>query len=300
MGAQFVTVDVFTNNSVGGNRLAVITDASDLTSEQMQSIASKFGYSESAFVLPPVSPLATAKVRIFTPKTELSFAGHPNIGSAFVLARIGSFMGRKIKNKLIFEEGIGLVSIDIKRSDDIVIGAGFYVPGQVKFGPTLHPSDIAKAIGLSDRDINTKLHLPLSIQLGINFVFAEISSLKNLIRCQPNIDKFKIGNPLRFADGLCVYARITGSSDLTIRARVFAPRHGITEDPATGSAAAMLGSLLGKKFKHCGNFCLTIKQGIEICRPSQINVDVELYNKFSKSIFVSGDVREIRRGTIES
>ena len=89
MGAQFVTVDVFTNNSVGGNRLAVITDASDLTSEQMQSIASKFGYSESAFVLPPVTPLATAKVRIFTPKTELSFAGHPNIGSAFVLARIG-------------------------------------------------------------------------------------------------------------------------------------------------------------------------------------------------------------------
>src|SRR5215470_3348737 len=120
----FVTVDVFTDRRFGGNPLAVFTDAEGLSSAEMQSIAAEFNLAETTFVLPPKDPAHTAEVRIFTPKAEIPFAGHPNVGTAFVLARAGESYGRRIAgSKLVFEEKAGLVPIDIDRQGDEVLGA---------------------------------------------------------------------------------------------------------------------------------------------------------------------------------
>jgi trans-2,3-dihydro-3-hydroxyanthranilate isomerase len=124
MKLDFVTVDVFTDRQFGGNPLAVITDARSLSTEQMQAIAAEFNLAETTFVLPPKDPAHTAEVRIFTPKAEMPFAGHPNVGTAFVLARAGVCHGRKITgDRLVFEEKAGLVPLDLTREQGIVVAA---------------------------------------------------------------------------------------------------------------------------------------------------------------------------------
>ena len=110
MKLEFTTVDVFTDRQFGGNPLAVVTDAQGLSTEQMQAIAAEFNLAETTFVLPPKDPAHTAEVRIFTPKAEMPFAGHPNVGTAFVLARAGQSYGRAVAgDRLVFEEKAGLV-----------------------------------------------------------------------------------------------------------------------------------------------------------------------------------------------
>src|SRR5512143_3472846 len=109
MKLRYETVDVFTERKFGGNPLAVLPDAAGLSTAQMQSIAAEFNYAETTFVLPPKDSKHTAEVRIFTPKAEMPFAGHPNVGTAFVLARLGKITG----DKLVFEEKAGLVPMDL-------------------------------------------------------------------------------------------------------------------------------------------------------------------------------------------
>src|SRR5689334_23429485 len=111
MQLNFITVDVFTDRRFGGNPLAVVLDGRGLTTPQMQSIAAEFNLAETTFVLPPKDAAHTAEVRIFTPRAELPFAGHPNIGTGYVLAKRGSAFGRPVGDLLIFEEKAGLVSI---------------------------------------------------------------------------------------------------------------------------------------------------------------------------------------------
>src|ERR1700678_2714981 len=109
MQLDFVTVDVFTEQKFGGNPLAVIADARGLKTEQMQAIAGEFNLAETTFVLPPQDASHTAQVRIFTPRAELPFAGHPNVGTAFVLASAGKSLGNSVGDPLVFEEKAGLV-----------------------------------------------------------------------------------------------------------------------------------------------------------------------------------------------
>src|SRR3954449_8551992 len=122
MRLQFETVDVFTADQFSGNPLAVVLNAEGLSSEQMQSIAAEFNLAETTFVLPPKDATHTAEVRIFTPKAEMPFAGHPNVGTAFVLARAGESYGRAISgDRLVFEEKAGLVPLDITREQGTVV-----------------------------------------------------------------------------------------------------------------------------------------------------------------------------------
>src|SRR5882757_5764255 len=129
MKPAFITVDVFTDRKFGGNPLAVIPDARGLSTEQMQSIAAEFNLAETTFVLPPEDPAHTAHVRIFTPKAEMPFAGHPNVGTAFVLARLGECHGRRITgDRLVFEEKAGLVPLDLTREQGAVVAARLAAP----------------------------------------------------------------------------------------------------------------------------------------------------------------------------
>ncbi len=114
----FVTLDVFTTKRFGGNPLAVVTDAAGLETGEMQAIAAEFGYSESTFILPPKDPANTAEVRIFTPTMEIGFAGHPNVGTAQVVAEAIAAKTGALPDRLRFEERAGLVIVDILKGED--------------------------------------------------------------------------------------------------------------------------------------------------------------------------------------
>src|SRR5690349_4683774 len=133
----YVTVDVFTSSRFGGNPLAVIPDARGLSDDAMAAIAREFNYSETTFVLPPADPANTARVRIFTPTSELPFAGHPNVGTGYVLGRLESLFGKPTGNELRFEENAGLVVVELFRDGTEVTGAAITAPQPLSLGPVL-------------------------------------------------------------------------------------------------------------------------------------------------------------------
>lgn len=298
MDVSFVTLDVFTSRTFGGNPLAVITDARGLTTEQMQAITAEFNYSESTFVLPPEDPSNTARVRIFDPVHEMPFAGHPNVGTAVALARAGEVFGKPVGDKVRFEEEVGLVEIDILRDGDVATGARFTAPGAAAFGPMSEEDVIAGVAGLDVAEISAERHLPQLVTLGIGFVFAEVTDLAALEHCSPRLDAFKTHLPAETTDGLYVYTRTGDSSNIQIRSRMFAPMHGISEDPATGSAAAMLGALLGSLEPGSHDITVTIDQGVEMGRASRIDVGVRRSAEGVEAITVGGNAVPVMRGVV--
>ena len=239
MKVPFQTVDVFTDRKFGGNPLAVIPDAEGLTGEQMQSIAAEFNLAETTFVLPPKDPNNTAHVRIFTPKSEMPFAGHPNVGTAFVLARLG-----RTGDRFVFEEGAGLVPLDLDR--------------QI----------VAQAAGLQPGDIVGE---PVVASTGNKFLFAELRSRETLRSASYNTEVFRKHLPMERTVGLHLY--VTGAD---IQSRMFAPLFGVPEDPATGSANVTLIGLLALRDPRPDlTLSKTIGQGVDMGRPSVLEATAE-------------------------
>jgi|SRR5271168_3199521 len=160
MQVEFITVDVFTDRQFGGNPLAVVLNADKLTSAQMQSIAAEFNLSETTFVLPPTQSLHTAGVRIFTPRAEIPFAGHPNIGTAYALATLGSSYGTAGSDMLVFEERAGLVRLDLIRDGVSIVGARLTAPQPLLWGEEIAPEIVAAACSIGVDDIETANHRP--------------------------------------------------------------------------------------------------------------------------------------------
>src|SRR6201998_2519373 len=158
MQIPFVTVDVFTDRKFGGNPLAVIPGGRGLTGAQMQAIAGEFNLAETTFVLPPQDRSHTAQVRIFPPRAELPFAGHPNIGTAYVLALEANRAGRALAEPLVFEEKAGLVRLSLLKEGASLIGARLTPPQSLNRGDDLDPEIIAAACSLSVSDIETAHH----------------------------------------------------------------------------------------------------------------------------------------------
>ncbi len=167
MRLNFVTVDVFTDRAFGGNPLAVVLDASGLTSAEMQAVAAEFNLAETTFVLPPKDPSHTAQVRIFTPRAEMPFAGHPNVGTAFALAREGTCHGRPVgAQPMVFEELAGLVPMELISKAGTVTGARLAAPQPLDLGETVAPEIVAEACGLATGDFETRHHAPRLASCG--------------------------------------------------------------------------------------------------------------------------------------
>ena len=262
---RYATADVFTDRVFGGNPLAVVLDAQGLSAARMQAVAAEFGYSETSFVLPPADPAHTARVRIFTPRSELPFAGHPNVGAAFILARNGLATGER----LVFEEAAGLVALDVLRDDSgQVQGAELTAPAPFARRSDMPAADVAPYAGLEASAVRTALHPPLVASVGLPFVFAELHSIEALGRARPDPAAFARHPPPDGADG--VFLHVADPRDPNCRhARMFAPLDGIPEDPATGSAVAALAGLLAdcSADAHC-EIDLTVRQGEAMGRPS--------------------------------
>jgi trans-2,3-dihydro-3-hydroxyanthranilate isomerase len=257
---RFVTLDVFTDRRFGGNPLAVFPDAQGISDAEMQALAAEFNLSETTFVLPPADPANTARVRIFNRTAEMPFAGHPNVGTGYVLAEMRG------GDVLRFEEIAGLVEVQVQRAAGAVTGTTIAAPQPLSLGAELPPDAIAVCAGIAPAEVVTERHVPVVASVGNPFVIAEVTPAA-LRRALPDLAAFRTAageRPAllgRFA--LYLYTR-DGQS---VRARMFAPLSGTIEDAATGSAATPLAALL-LKLDGGESGAWDIQQGVEMGRPS--------------------------------
>jgi trans-2,3-dihydro-3-hydroxyanthranilate isomerase len=299
---RFETVDVFTKVRFGGNQLAVFADARGLSAGDMQRIASEFNYSEVTFVTPPSNPANTAAVRIFTPAREIPFAGHPNVGTAFALGRAGSVFGRRTGDSMRFEEGAGLVEVDLIRDGAEIVGARFRAPGPYQRGVDVGTETVALCASLSPGDFLTTRHPPAIASVGLPFAIAELRSVESLGRAAPNAAAFAEARrryqPAAAGFPLFLYTRLPGGPP-NVRARMFAPLSKILEDPAMGSASAALGGLLAALDpRQNARLDVSIEQGIEMGRPSSIEVHTRKVDSAVADVVVAGTCVPVMQGTL--
>jgi len=284
---DYVTLDVFTNRRFGGNPLAVFADARGLDTATMQAVASEFNLSETTFVLPPDDPSHTAKVRIFTPSAEIGFAGHPNIGTAWLLAA----QRRDVQGHMTFEGGNGLVEIGVERDGSELCICRLMSPQALRIGAAPGAADLAACARLDAGDIGSTD----VASVGLDCVCAEVSS-EALPRAAPDATAFRaladrwLGPKGRFM--LCLYARDGNHW----RSRVFGPLYGVTEDPACGSATAALAGLLLEREGASSNR-IEMKMGAEIGRPSVLHAGAERGDDGVR-VWLAGQCVEVMRGTI--
>ena len=296
MQRRYITVDVFTDRAFGGNPLAVILDAGRLSTAQMQAIASEFNYSETTFVLPPQDPAHDAQVRIFTVRSEIPFAGHPNVGTAFVLAT----QAAKPPARLLFEEKAGLVPVEILIEGGKVVGAELTAPQGLKKFSQLTAEQAAACASLAAADIRTDRHPPQIVSVGLPFLVAELASRDALRRARPDADAFARTLPCDGSDAVYLYTRDVPTTEACdLQARMFHPgSSGLSEDPATGSATAAAAALLADlASERDGELKLRIGQGVDMNRPSLLLTRVRKANGVVMSAHVGGACVQMMEGT---
>jgi trans-2,3-dihydro-3-hydroxyanthranilate isomerase len=298
----YEVVDVFTTSRFGGNPLAVIPDAREVDEAYMQLIAAEFGYSETTFVLPPADEQHTARVRIFTPTAEVPFAGHPNVGTAFVLARRGALFGRAVGERMAFEERAGVVGVSVLHSDGAVSGAAISAPRGLEVGQEVAVELVAACASLDTADIVATAHAPRVVSVGLPFVAAEVADRAALARARPNVASFEAADSaVPLPDGgfsLFLYVPTPGVPR-HFSARMFAPLDNVLEDPATGSAAAALAAYRAALMPEAdADVELAIEQGVDMGRPSQIRLQVHKAGGSVRQVVVGGECVPVMRGEL--
>ena len=282
-------IDVFTDKPLGGNQLAVFPSPGQITPAQMQAIAREMNFSETTFVFPSKAQGASARVRIFTPAEELPFAGHPAIGTAFVIAS----KARKKLERLVLELGVGNIDIDIEYRGTKVQSLTMHQPLPV-FGSALQNREqAARALGVTGDEI-------LGggvVSNGLDFLIVEATALQAVQNARCNIEDAVKVIKRHNVHAIYIFARLTGRGP-NVHARLFAPTLSVVEDPATGSAAGALGGYLARILKFPMKLHLLIEQGIEMRRPSLISVDVNSERGTIEEVTVAGKVVPVGEGVI--
>jgi trans-2,3-dihydro-3-hydroxyanthranilate isomerase len=298
MRYRYSICDVFTDTRFGGNQLAVLPEAQGLSDRQMQQIAREFNFAESTFVFPAEAG-HTRKVRIFTPSIEVPFAGHPNIGTAFVLATAGEFGVIDSSTSVIFEEKAGLVAITIQRREGDRFWCELAAPQRLSLGQTVSVQSLAKAVSLTPDDVVTRTHLPQVASVGLPFLVAELKNRDALARARVNME----GLEALAAEGVTpdVHLYVRSGDDFDLRARMFAPLDGVPEDPATGSANCALAGLLSHHQEAAdGSFRWRIAQGVEMGRPSVLEARTEKRSGTVENVWIGGASVLVSEGVIEA
>jgi len=299
---DFATLDVFTDRMFGGNPLAVFPDARGLTTEQMQAIAREFNYSETTFVLPPENDNHTRKVRIFTPMAEIPFAGHPNVGTAVALARLGLLGEVFTGQRIIFEEAAGAVSVFLRGNGGDIEAAEFIAPVINQLEDEVPVEEAASALGIKPDRVVTEHHAPRVVSVGVRFLYIELKDLEALAASEAAPGPVTRISAYHGLDGVFAYARVDGGSNngLDFRARVYAPVHGVMEDPASGSANAGLANILASmNGEQDATLKWSVGQGVEMGRPSRLDVTVERRKGNVAEIRVAGGAVLACRGQID-
>jgi trans-2,3-dihydro-3-hydroxyanthranilate isomerase len=292
----YYTCDVFTDTRFSGNPLAVLPDATGLTEPQMQQIAREFGYSESSFVFPAEAGNAS-RVRIFTPRREVPFAGHPNVGTAFVLASTGRLGVIRGAHTVTFEEGAGPVSVTIHESGGRITACEVAAPQSLTLGRTVPVPALARAVSLDADDIVTATHPPREASVGLPFVFVELRDVAALERARVDLGGFDAILSGGIRPMIHLYVRTSDGFD--VHARMFAPLSGVPEDPATGSAACALAGLLADRDgRAAGGFTWRIAQGVEMGRPSTLVARAEKGDGTVRRTWVGGPSVLVSEGVL--
>ena len=299
MRRRFVTLDVFTSRRFAGNPLAVVLEAEGLSGDAMQTIAREFNLSETVFVLPPENAAHRAKLRIFTPGAELPFAGHPTVGTAVLLGRIDAKGGSK---DMVLEESVGPVRCRVEPAEVDSGRASFDLPRLPEHrGEAGDAVDIAAALTLEPDDLGCEDFEPGKWAAGVPFAMIPVRGLDAIGRSRSNLAVWDTAFGTPRPTGPFLFCRETVEAGHAFHARMFAPHMGITEDPATGSAAAAFAGLIAQHENLAdGSHEFTIEQGYEMGRPSQIRLTLTIQRGALAGATIGGDAVVVSEGTIEA
>lgn len=303
MEYKFHTCDVFTDRLHGGNPLAVVPDARGLTDEQMAAITREFNYSETTFVFPPADSANTKRVRIFTPRKELSFAGHPTVGTAHVLAATGAIPTTGDETRIVFEEGVGPVPVSIRSKNGAPYFCQLTAAKLPEVGDPPPPVQrLAEILSLEPNDILADdLIEPEAVSCGTPFLFIPVRSPEVLGWIKVDVLKWEETLKSYWAPEMFVFSTEKWPGIFEggeIRARMFAPGLGVGEDPATGSACAALAGFLGfRSEQRSGTLRWKVDQGVEMGRPSRLDLEVDL-DRGVKAIRVGGSTVLVSTGVL--
>lgn len=296
MARAFTTLDVFTDRAFEGNPLAVVTDASGLSDRDMQAIAREFNLSETVFVLPPDDPAHMARLRIFTPVSELPFAGHPTVGTAVLLANQEGLA----KGSMVLETRAGPVEVDVDRIEDGRGLAGFRAPVMPTARPTpLAGEALAAMLGLECADIGCGAYAPGIAAAPLEFTVVPVADRERLAAASLSEPRWRDTLAGEAGSALYLFTDNTHSARADFAARMFAPGLGVTEDPATGSAAvALAGYLMQQVCLADGDHHFVIEQGAEMGRPSTLYLDCAISDGRLADIELSGFAVRVTRGQL--
>ncbi len=299
MARRFQTLDVFTETALTGNPLAVVLDAEGLDDTRMQAVAAEFNLSETVFLFEPRNAINTARVRIFTPKRELPFAGHPTIGAAALIAhwRAGDLLaGQDLR--IVLEEAIGDVVCSVRQRKGQALAAYFELPKlpEKLNGNAPSKTELAASLGLEPGDIGFDAHEPSLYSAGAPYLFVPVRSIEAVGRASPGAMAWATSD----GPATYIYSREVARDGSAYHARMFAPAWGVTEDPATGSAAAAFAGVV-QAFDSPGDgeHTLIIEQGFEMGRPSLIVLGLTIEAGVLGAATIGGSVVILSSGSLD-
>lgn len=295
---KYAIYDVFTHEALSGNPLAVVFDSDGLSDDDMQNIAAEFNLSETVFISDAENKAHTAKLRIFMPRGELPFAGHPTVGATVAICEA---QNTDVSRILMLEENVGVIRSAYSKKQ---VGYGeFDLPKlPAREVPMLEKDMVAAALGIATEDIGFENHLISQFSAGVPYLCVPVKNLAVMERLVFNESRWLSYFPsLTPLEVHCpyVYCRETVNHDASLHARMFAPHHGIAEDPATGSAAAALsGALFYFDNPLDGAHEYLIEQGVEMGRASFIRLEIECQNGIMNSARIGGHAVKVAEGTL--
>jgi trans-2,3-dihydro-3-hydroxyanthranilate isomerase len=279
MSLHYYLADVFTDRPFGGNQLAVFPDASDIPEQLLLPIAREFNFSEVTFVYPAADARNTRRVRIFTPGGEIPFAGHPTVGTAFVLFASGELRAECGEVTVVLEEGVGPVPVRLRLPEGGALAPSFAQLSVAKLPEVVPPAPgvatLAEVLSLSSDDFLGGDYMPEAVSCGIPFLMVPLRSRDAVRRARVRLDAWE--RTLRGTAGseMMVFALDPERPGTDVRARVFVPGLSVPEDPATGSASACLGGYLAARTPRDGALRWVSEQGVEMGRPSVIEIEAD-------------------------
>jgi len=300
---KFYQADVFTDVAFGGNPVAVIPDAEGLTDLELQQVAREMNLAETVFVFPPSDPAAVVKIRIFTPTQEIPFAGHPVIGTFFVLATITRLDLREPVTRVLQECNLGLFPVELHARKGTIQRVVMTQP-KPQFLDVVDNRDdlfsIAKALGVSKQQITDTKRPVQVVSTGLPVMIVPMRTLTAVRSVIPDVSAVATLCQQYGANGMMVYSTMTVEQQATVHTRMFAPLIGIIEDPATGSASGALGAYLVQNgVVEVGPMTEIIaEQGYEIERPSRILIQVESEDDAIQEVKVGGQAVMVVEGTL--
>ena len=300
---KFYQADVFTLQPFGGNPVAVVPEAEGLTDDQLQQIAREMNLSETVFVFPPTDKAAVVRLRIFTPTQEIPFAGHPVIGTFYVLAELGLLPTNESVTRFLQECNIGLYPVELHAKEGRIVRVVMTQPKPEFLGALEETEDLYKvagALGLS-KFVIAEAKWPIEVvSTGLPVMIVPVRTLTAVRSIRPDASAITDVCRRFGANGIMVFTTVTVEPFASVHTRMFAPSIGILEDPATGSASGALGAYLVQNgVVEVGPTTEIIaEQGYEIDRPSRILIQVESDDDVIQNVKVGGHCVMVAEGTM--